>query len=247
MMMTTWRTLGGFVLAAGTAVFAIWLWRGSPDLLNNRVPETTATDSAAVPAIPIHGPTLPRLAALEDQLRQVTDQLRHLTQSYSELSQTQRETAQALEALAAHMETGALISKDDSSSAQGPQAGLEHNPEKEEAEFQEEQRQAMATLTDQLSSEGLDVAWSVQAMDQITQISETLEHDGSTLSYVDCRATLCKLEVNHRDRDALDRFTQGLPMALKWNSTMTLHVVDHADGSKTSTVFVSRDGYDLDY
>lgn len=181
------------------------------------------------------------------RIKRVVALLRELTQRYGELSQAQGETARALERLANRVATTALTSNDGPSSVQDYQSELEHDPEKEEAEFQYKRRQTMATLTDPLSSESLDEAWSVQAMDQIARISENLQHDGSTLGYMDCRATLCKLEVNHRDREALVRSTEALPMELKWNSTMTMHVTNHADGTNTSVVFISRDGYDLDY
>ncbi len=238
--------VAGFALGAGAGA-AIWQWLARSEAIDNEITRTAITGTSAVSSSAVFDGVSTRLAALEDHLSEAAARIEELAQSQSALKQTQRDMAATLESLETRVTMGTLPTDQRGDSGGNTRAEPEYNPEREEAEFQEQMRQAMATLSEQLMAEDVDEVWSVEAMDRITQISESSDNDGSTLNYVDCRHTMCKLEATHRDLDALNTFSRSLPMALKWNSTLTMHVEDRPDGSKTSMVFISRDGYDLEY
>jgi len=171
----------------------------------------------------------------------------NLADRQSEMERTQREILAAIESLESRLVTESLPTA--TSTAKTPPNGpdAKHDSEEDGAARQLRVQEVVATLTDQLAVEGVDDAWSADAMDQITWVTEQQGNEGSTLGYVDCRTTLCRAEIHHRDEGTMNDFTRSLPFALQWNSTLTMAVTDNADGTKTSTLFISRDGHDLDY
>ena len=69
---------------------------------------------------------------------------------------------------------------------------------------------------------------------------------GAALQDIDCRSTLCRVEVQHRDEAKLQEFqrlfslkvSQALPRLM-------MHRIDNADGSITSYLCLARQGYRL--
>jgi hypothetical protein len=68
---------------------------------------------------------------------------------------------------------------------------------------------------------------------------------GSALSSAACQTTLCRVEVDHRDAMALDRFVGEFPARLGWSAHSYSQVTTHEDGSATLVLYISREGYRL--
>ncbi len=232
--MKHWLLIAGVVLGAGGAV-----------LITQWLQEVPVTTEAASQNIPNDDSSLQRYSNLEKQLNQIHARLQELATKQSNLSQAQQEITEELAAIDAR--TLNVIEPSNQSESDNSIVESEYDEEIEEAKFQEQRRQAMATLEQQFSAEELDETWSAQAMEQITQVSELPEVEGTTLSHLECRSTMCQLQTNHKDQQALNEYAQVLSMTLQWDNTLTMRVVDNADGTKTSMMFISRDGYDLEY
>jgi len=236
----------GAVLGAGGAMAAASAWWGWNESTAQSLPEMTATEVSSSAAEIAREKPPSRWSELEIELSEVAADLRRLSQRQSELMRVQQRIAESLESLETRFAEETSLFDQTRAPVQSTQQAAD-DPEIGGAASQAPAQEVLALLTSQLSMEGMDEAWSVQAMDQIARVTEQPENEGSTLGYVDCRATMCRVETYHRDGLAMDKYAQALPFALQWNSAMTMEVVDHPDGTKTSTLFISRDGYDLEY
>jgi hypothetical protein len=103
----------------------------------------------------------------------------------------------------------------------------------------------MALLDQQERTERADSRWSGPATAQIQALFSGDKLAGSTLRDATCQTTLCRIEVDHRDALALDRFLGELPARLGWNTNSYAQTLTHEDGSATLVLYLSREGYRL--
>lgn len=96
-----------------------------------------------------------------------------------------------------------------------------------------------AALRNSLSSEAIDPAWAQEATHQIDQAFRFEEFAEIVVDEIDCRTTVCKIEVELAGDSALDGLTM-LPQRIPWAGGGFLHT-DGAHG----VIFVSRDGFGL--
>lgn len=92
-----------------------------------------------------------------------------------------------------------------------------------------------------------DATWSGPARLQITQKLAALMPPSSTMKAVECRATMCRLEMVYDDLAQYQAFMSRLsPEALPWNGTLfATPLGDPAVGPVTFVAFLSRDGQPL--
>ncbi|MGQ0657952.1 MAG: hypothetical protein ACT4NU_07655 [Chromatiales bacterium] len=123
-----------------------------------------------------------------------------------------------------------------------------------EQELEREQTIVEARMQDldaQLESEQPDVAWASHAGTTLWQALAGQDLAGTTVAGLDCRATLCRLDLNHEDEASRDRFLQITldrrirPAITDMLDAMTLHPVQNSDGSIATVIFWARAGHRL--
>jgi hypothetical protein len=123
-------------------------------------------------------------------------------------------------------------------------AELGHEARRAEAEERADRRVALIQAT--LRSEGTDIRWADQAERSILSVSENSELTGSTVGQLECRTTICRVDISHESDLAADHFSgpfltrlPNLPRA------MARRYPSEAGGRVKTVVFLAREGYRL--
>ncbi len=94
----------------------------------------------------------------------------------------------------------------------------------EETSPEEQDEEAVEVLEEALRSESVDPEWSKAMEDRIGTFFDTAQLAGSSVRRVDCKSTLCRLDVTHDSTDARKRFVAGVPDMIPPKSTAFGHV-----------------------
>ena len=235
------RAMGWSAGLAGLAGGALWLAETMNPLLAEMPPMGTdpapvALSSAApglnapaITAIPAEADLETRLIRLEAQVRTLVQQLDAQQQG---LNRSREDLVRRIHAL----EQQRIVASDEAATREDPPS-----PEAERAAVEAR----VALLDQQVRTERVDPRWSGPATAQIQALFAGDKLAGSTLRDATCQTTLCRIEVDHRDALALDRFLGELPTRLGWNTDSYAQTVTHEDGSTTLVLYLSRDGYPL--
>jgi hypothetical protein len=87
------------------------------------------------------------------------------------------------------------------------------------------------------------VAWPEQAFATRSETAGGNEFAGSEMKSVDCRATLCRLQVTHTDTGTLKRFVEDFPSSVGSGlPRMTLQPMQNPDGTIDTVVYFAKDG-----
>jgi hypothetical protein len=123
------------------------------------------------------------------------------------------------------------------SQAQGA-AAMERTAKLEEARLE--------AIEATLRREAIDATWTAQATDAIEQAMGDKALEGSVLHALECRSTLCRVEVAHQNpiarADFMLRFAMMVGPVLP---SMTVQPIEGDDGSSTSSIYLARQGYEL--
>ncbi|HRD65043.1 MAG TPA: hypothetical protein PKY50_02725 [Candidatus Competibacter sp.] len=103
----------------------------------------------------------------------------------------------------------------------------------------------IALLDRQVSAERADPRWSERAANQIRATIMDGGFTGLALESVTCQATLCRLEVEHRNSMALDQFIGEFFARLSWDTNSYSQTTVHDDGRATLVLYIGREGYEL--
>lgn len=82
-----------------------------------------------------------------------------------------------------------------------------------------------------------------QAFETLNQTTGGAEFAGSEMTSVDCRETLCRLEITHADMDSVRRFIEDFPRSVGPGlPRMTLEPSQNPDGSIDTVVYLAKEG-----
>jgi len=113
----------------------------------------------------------------------------------------------------------------------------------EDAMLQETRLEAIEAT---LRGEAIDATWAAQATDAIEQALEDKALEGSVLDALECRSTLCRVEVTHPNPIARADFMLRFPMKVgQVLPSMTVRPIEGDDGSSTSSIYLAREGHEL--
>jgi hypothetical protein len=97
-----------------------------------------------------------------------------------------------------------------------------------------------------LRHEPIDATWAAHAADTIDQAIGNNTLDGSILHDLECRSTLCRVEVTNQDPQARFAFElQFLIAVAQLLPRATLRTVENQDGSSSTVLYLARDGHDF--
>lgn len=124
--------------------------------------------------------------------------------------------------------------------------GLAAEMQELEAEFDQRIQAQVETNEAALQKEITDTAWSVEVLASVTDTVSSEELAATSIQDVECRATLCRVEVTHKDLEARSAFerqffaaiAQVLPQAM-------LQTVENGDGSINTVMYLLRDCHDF--
>jgi hypothetical protein len=120
--------------------------------------------------------------------------------------------------------------------------------ERQRLEAESEQRIVAQTEANEaaLQKETEDSAWSGEAYDLINSAVAAEDLAGTSLHDVECRATLCRIEVTHKDPQAGSAFELQFIMAVaQLLPRAMLRAVENEDGSISTVLYLARDGHDF--
>lgn len=89
-----------------------------------------------------------------------------------------------------------------------------------------------------------DPTWSYQAVQDIETSIAAESLPGADLLGVDCRATLCQVEMVFQDTAARDQSLGMLPLLLPWSGEGHIHI-DEAGDPNRIVLYVAREGINL--
>lgn len=113
----------------------------------------------------------------------------------------------------------------------------------ENAKLQETRLEAIEAT---LRGEAIDATWAAQATDAVEQAFEDKALEGSVLDALECRSTLCRVEVTHPNPTARADFMLRFPMMVgPVLPSTTTQLIEADDGSSTTWIYLARQGHEL--
>ena len=114
----------------------------------------------------------------------------------------------------------------------------------EEQNAAERVAQRFDTIESEFQRQYTDANWFAQAIGEIHFTLEAEEFAGTETVGVDCRFSLCRIEVLHDTQEAQDVFAVRFPNAIgEILPRLVMRHEDEGDGLSNSIVFLARDGY----
>lgn len=120
--------------------------------------------------------------------------------------------------------------------------------ELEEAHVETEARIAdhVQRLDDDFHGESVDAEWSANSLVRLQTVMSRDELAGSSAYEMQCHSTLCRIEIEHDDKDGLGEFQLWFPhLVSETMSGITMNTAVLNDGRKSTVVYLARLGYEL--
>jgi hypothetical protein len=95
------------------------------------------------------------------------------------------------------------------------------------------------------SRQGSDISWSRQSTSVLREAFGKLVGEGTNLASVDCRSTLCRVELAHGTEDDRRDFMGKMMRPAEgpfWTGEMTAGAVASSGGTVSTVFFLSREG-----
>lgn len=220
---------------------------------------TLHSDNMTLPAESVSnddgGEATPSLMVLKQEMALLKVELATLKQTSTDSSRLQQEIVKLKEevvALQRRVESSPMkaehhsnmenVTNNSSASAQLTEQDMIAAAEEEDYEY----RKRMEITESVFLSEKVDPQWSTKTSGLITQYLENGEQLKTSLENVDCRATLCRVTVNHQDAAVAEEFQLQFPMQMAEALPQINYLYEQqADGSIGMVMYLARDGYDL--
>ncbi len=121
------------------------------------------------------------------------------------------------------------------------------NPEETGKKIAEEREKDHERINNTFLAEGSDPTWSSETISLVSGFFESEAGSNVDLSDIQCRKTLCKIEINKPSGSGVnDNFMLNFPMHVsKALGHATLFHEQNKDGSTRITMYLARNGYDL--
>lgn len=96
-----------------------------------------------------------------------------------------------------------------------------------------------------LTAQDVDDQWSEHTRDQFLTLLDNEQYEDSDIVSVDCRSTLCRIDIEHADNTAAEQFMEELPVHMAWNNESFSRTETSIDGSVQTMLYFSKDGHVL--
>jgi len=109
-----------------------------------------------------------------------------------------------------------------------------------------EELERMMIMDRMFQAEPTDEQWSYNVTQMVTDVFRDIDAMHTTLSRVQCRSTLCLVEVEHSDAEAAEEFDLYFPINVGEALPQANYYTENFDdGSSRVTMYFAREGYDL--
>lgn len=230
----TLRVIGAALAGAAIAFVGMSLWR----VLLPR--EEADTSRAATPQSLAPAQREPNARFPDDTSE--TEVRQELTRLRADIAALRKEVEYKLDASRSKSANEAEHASAEVDFVPDAEADLETELAEEERQIQERAKAIEAKL----EAEALDGAWSGSASDLLRgafadeQLAEASPQD------IECRTTLCRVEVRHRDEAKLGQFQRVFPSKVaSMFPRLAMHRIKNPDGSLTTYVYLARQGHRL--
>jgi hypothetical protein len=200
--------------------------RGTQSLVGAQVSEASSTDRGEE-----EGPDLrSQVALLRSDLAKVQRQLRQLAQSASQAQRSAKPSG-------AEEPADAVVLSE--------QELREQEADMIEAENQRSLAR-MAAGEAALQQESADGVWSIQAAEALREALANEALSGTTVQDINCRSTLCRLQVVHDNREQQALFEHDFSFKVgQLLPRMMTHSEEQTDGTISATIYLAREGNEL--
>lgn len=193
-----------------------------------------------------HAALRQEIASLRAELRAGKDEDRGASTSEDELSALKQELAALREQVAmiagANGNPAAVAGDGDDDFA--PMTEEEMALAEEDDAYDEEDRRR--GLDAFLGAQSIDTTWSQDAALAVTEASDSEELAGSIVDGVECRSSLCRVEVSHADAEAAGQFELLFPMQVADALPQIRYFTEQlGDGRSITVMYLAREGYEL--
>ncbi len=100
-------------------------------------------------------------------------------------------------------------------------------------------------LDSTFANQVVDEQWSNTAIDNASEVLDKVIPAGVNITQLDCKSTFCKIDVDHENGADIENYLEKFMFELGWETSSYIQSIDNQDGSKTTQVYLSRDGYSL--
>jgi cytoskeletal protein RodZ len=182
-----------------------------------------------------------------DEIEQLRSSVRSVTQSLEDTNRTVAHNAIAqlhvlptTSSSTAPAQPASATLAPDSSQPAGPSSEPARQPGIDPATLR-------AHLSSRFDGQATDSAWSGAATRMVESKFATLMPPSSMLKSVECKETMCRIEMVYDDTAQYQAFLRQMtPAALPWNGTFFSTIVgDPSEKPATFVAFLSREGQEL--
>lgn len=96
-----------------------------------------------------------------------------------------------------------------------------------------------------MANQEIDGAWREHAHGKVESMFDDESFSDSSIVSVDCRSTLCELDLSHENESAAENFMEEFPAHMAWNNESFIETKKQSDGSIRTKIYFSRDGQAL--
>ena len=120
------------------------------------------------------------------------------------------------------------------------------DPIEQERQEHEFKQQAIATLEDSLASEPMDANASMVTSAELSRVMQSPVFEKTRIGEVQCRSTLCRIDVSHDDPQAEMQFSLSLSQVETFrDGEGFVQMLPRSDGGIDTVVYISRAGHHL--
>jgi len=120
--------------------------------------------------------------------------------------------------------------------------GLPSHPTRDQAS---REAARIAFIEDSFAGESIDPAWASVVEGQIGQLAAEPRVAGSRITELQCRATLCRMEVEHDGAGEVQRFLDDVVTKIAEAPRATVQRFDEEGGLERSLVFLAKRGHSM--
>lgn len=185
----------------------------------------------------------PSAAEREAQLRALQEQVAALQQRVADAEASMMRSAPTPSVGAA---VKAAPSTDDSPASAPAPTALPQAAEERAITTNVMREKTLATLENKLADEQLDAGWAGNFQAQLEQGLQSESFNGTRLSAVTCKSSLCRVTLTHDNVDMQEQFFEHmLELPVMANTQAYYQRKDHPDGSTSLVLYIAREGQTL--
>ncbi len=103
----------------------------------------------------------------------------------------------------------------------------------------------LTKMDDTLYLQGSDPNWDESAAVQITNNFTSAGFETSQLESVVCRSTLCRIEINQSEENAISELFDGEQQLIPWSHKGRIETIENQSGDLTSVMYITREDHEF--